>query len=235
MRILNVENFVTPIRRTNPLLLVVLLITASPTQADKVDDYVRSEMSQRRIPGLSLAVVKAGRVIRSKGYGLSDLELNVPATPDSVYQIESMTKQLTAAGIMLLGEDGKVSLDETVDKYLSDLPITWKDVTVRHLLTHTSGIKDFADLADTEAERAKDYTKAQIISLVSGAPLEFRPGEKWNYSNTGYFLLGMVMERVSGKAYGVFLQDRVFRPLGMSAPRLNDLNESVPNRAAGYV
>jgi len=149
----------TLIARTNPLLLVLLLITASPAQADKVDDYVRSEMSKRRIPGLSLAVVKAGRVIKAKGYGLSDMELNVPATPDSVYQIGSMTKQFTAAGIMLLVEDGKVSLDETIDKYLPDLPVSWKGVTVRHLLTHTSGIKDFADLADTEAERGKDYTK----------------------------------------------------------------------------
>ncbi len=222
-------------RRTNLLTLVLLLTAAVPAQADRVDDFIKSEMRLRHIPGLSLAVVRNGRVIKAKGYGLANVELKVPATPDSVYQIGSMTKQFTAAGIMLLVENGTVSLDEAIDKYLPDLPLAWRGVTVRHLLTHTSGIKDFADLADTETERAKDYTKAQIIALVSGAPLEFRPGEKWNYSNTGYFLLGMIIERVSGKPYEDFLRERIFQPLGMVDTRLNDLNEIVPSRAAGYV
>lgn len=223
------------IRRTNLLTLVLLLTAAIPARADRVDDFIKSEMRLRHIPGLSLAIVRNGRVIKASGYGLANIESNVPATPDSVYQIGSMTKQFTAAGIMLLVENGTVSLDEAIDKYLPDLPPTWRSATVRHLLTHTSGIKDFADLADTESERSKDYTKAQIIALVSGAPLEFRPGEKWNYSNTGYFLLGMIIERVSGKPYEDFLRERIFQPLGMVDTRLNDLNEIVPRRAAGYV
>jgi len=223
------------IRRITLPALALLLVAAIPVRADKVDDFIGAEMGSRHIPGLSLAAVRDGRVIKAKGYGLANVELKVPATPDSVYQIGSMTKQFTAAGIMLLVEEGKVSLDETIGNYLHDLPGAWRGVTVRHLLTHTSGIKDFADLADTETERSKDYTKAQIIALVSGAPLEFRPGQKWNYSNTGYFLLGMIIERVSGKTYGQFLHDRIFSPLGMSATRLNNVNDIVPDRAAGYV
>ncbi len=222
-------------RCTNLLTVVLLLIAAVPARADRVDDFIKSEMRLRHIPGLSLAVVRNGRVIKARGYGLANSESKAPATPDTVYQIASMTKQFTAAGIMLLVENGTVSLDEVIDKYLPDLPLTWRGVTVRHLLTHTSGIKDFADLADSETERSKDYTKAQIIALVSGAPLEFRPGEKWNYSNTGYFLLGMIIERVSGKPYEDFLRERILQPLGMADTRLNDLNEIVPRRAAGYV
>src|SRR6266498_1905527 len=228
------RSFVIPNCRTS-LLSLALLLTATSAHADRVDTYIRSEMSKRRIPGLSLAVVEGGRLRKAMGYGLADIELRVPATPDTVYQIGSMTKQFTAAGIMLLVEAGKISLGDTIHKYLPDLPVAWRGVTLRHLLTHTSGIKDFADLADTETERAKDYTKAQIIALVSGAPLEFRPGEKWNYSNTGYFLLGMIIERVSGKPYEDFLRERILRPLGMADTRLNDLNEIVPRRAAGYV
>ncbi len=228
------RSFVIPNCRTS-LLSLALLLTATSAHADRVDTYIRSEMSKRRIPGLSLAVVEGGRLRKARGYGLADIELRVPATPDTVYQIGSMTKQFTAAGIMLLLQAGKTSLGDTIHKYLPDLPVAWRGVTLRHLLTHTSGIKDFADLADTGGERGRDYTKAQVIALVSGAPLEFQPGEKWSYSNTGYFLLGMIIERVSGRPYGDFLRERIFHPLGMAATRLNDLNEIVPNRAAGYV
>jgi D-alanyl-D-alanine carboxypeptidase len=223
------------IRRNLLALVLLLLSVATPAQADKVDDFIKAEMSHRHIPGLSLAIVKDGTVIKAKGYGLSDIELKVPATPQSVYQIASSSKQFTAAAIMLLVEDGKVSLDETINKYLPDLPVTWRGATVRQLLTHTSGIKDYSELADAGDARSKDFTRSQIIALVSEAPLEFQLGEKWNYSNTGYFLLGMIIERVSGQAFGEFMHNRIFRPLGMGVTRMNDLNEIVSNRAAGYV
>src|SRR5579859_4459727 len=126
------------------ILLFSLFIAAIGTaRADQIDDYIKRQMPRLHIPGLSLAVVQDGKVIKTKGYGLANMELNVPATPTTIYQIQSMTKQFTATGIMMLVEEGKVGLDDRIGKYLDGTPDTWKEITVRHLLTHTSGIKDF--------------------------------------------------------------------------------------------
>jgi CubicO group peptidase (beta-lactamase class C family) len=203
-------------------------------QADQVNDYVKAQMQKRQIPGLSLAVVRDGKLVLARGYGLADVERNVHATPDTVYEIGSMTKSFTATAIMMLVEEGKIGLDEKINHYLPDLPATWKDVTIRHLLTHTSGIKSYSDMPEFPKLMRSDTTEAEIIRLVSGEPLEFSPGAKWAYGNTGFFLLGMILEKVSGKPYGEFLEERIFRPLGMTATRVNDLGAIIPNRASGY-
>jgi D-alanyl-D-alanine carboxypeptidase len=200
----------------------------------KVDAYVKAQMEKMRIPGLSLAVLREGKVVLSKGYGFANLEHSVPATPDTVYELGSITKQFTASAVMLLVEEGKLGLDDPISKHLSDLPASWSEVTVRHLLTHTSGIKSYTGLPSFQENGRKDYTHQELIKLVADLPIEFQPGEKWAYNNTGYFLLGMLIEKVTAKSYGDYLQERIFGPLQMTSTRVNDLRAVIKNRATGY-
>src|SRR5262245_56162594 len=127
-------------RRTYVLSLTLLLIVAFSTSADKVDDYVKAEMQRQHVPGVSLVVIKDGKILKAQGYGLANVELNVPATPETVYKIGSVSKQFIASGIMLLVKEGKISLNDNVSKYLDGTPDSWKAITISHLLTHTSGI-----------------------------------------------------------------------------------------------
>lgn len=202
--------------------------------AEGVDAFVPRLMARRHIPGVSVAVVKDGKVALAKGYGLASVELGVPATADTVYQLASVTKTFTATAIMMLAREGKLSLDDRITERLPDLPKAWHDVTVRHLLSHTSGIKSYTSVKDFHKSTRKDFAQREILDLVAKEPLEFKPGEKWNYCNTGYFLLGMLIEKVSGKPYGQFMAERIFKPLGMTRTRANDLRDIVPNRAQGY-
>ena len=207
-------------------------------QDDKVDEYIEAEMRKQHIPGLSLAVVHGGKVVKSKGYGLANMELNVRATPGTVYQLQSITKSFVACGIMLLVEDGKVRLDDKITNYLSGLPQAWSSVTVRHMLTHTSGIPSFVQDQGSGAAivafAQKTDSSEQIIRWAAARPLKFAPGEGRKYSSTGYHLLGMIIEKVSGKPWGHFLHDRIFSPLGMTSTRVFSQFDIIPNRASGY-
>ena len=165
-----------------------------------VDAIVQRLMAKRHIPGVSVAVVKDGKVVLAKGYGLASVELGVPATADTVYQLASVTKTFTATAIMMLAREGKLSLDDRITERLPDLPKAWHDVTVRHLLSHTSGIKSYTSVKDFHKSTRKDFARREILDLVAKEPLEFKPGEKWNYTNTGYFLLGMLIEKVVRQA-----------------------------------
>ena len=211
--------------------LVLLLALSVAAQADKVDDYVKAQMEKQHIPGVSLLVIKDDKIIKSQGYGLANVELNVPATADTVYKIGSVSKQFIATGIMLLVQDGKISLDDPVAKFLEGTPDTWKPVTVRHLLTHTSGIVREAPGFDP----LKIQSDADVIKTAYPLPLRFTPGEKYEYCNVGYFTLAEIISKVSGKPWGDFLKERVFEPLGMNSTRTTNMTELVPNRANGYV
>ncbi|WP_240907016.1 serine hydrolase domain-containing protein [Paludisphaera rhizosphaerae] len=206
----------------------------SVSVVESVDAYMREAMAKRHVPGASVAVVKDGKVLLSKGYGLANVELGVPATDQTVYQLASVTKTFTATAVMLLVGDGKLKLDDKISDRLKDLPAAWKDVTVRQLLTHTSGIKSYTSVKDFDKMTRKDFAPREILDLVAKEPLEFPSGEKWQYSNTGYFLLGMIVEQASGKPFGEFLAERIFRPLGMTKTRVNDLRAVIPGRAQGY-
>lgn len=209
------------------------MISAS-VRADPIDDIARAALEKSKIPGMSVAVVKDGKVIKAAGYGFANLETKTPARADSVYQIGSVTKQFTATAVLMLHEEGKIGLDDPLSKYLPDVPETWKLVTIRQLLTHTSGIKSYTNVKDFEKTLRKDFTPKELLATVEKEPLEFAPGTKWDYSNTGYFLLGLVIEKASGKPYAAFMTERIFQPLGMTATRINDLRAVVPNRATGY-
>ncbi len=206
---------------TNPII----------AQGDKVDEYVRSELVKRKIPGLSLAVVRNGEVIKACGYGLANVELNSPATAETIYQSGSVGKQFTATLVMMLVEDGKIKLDVPISIYFQDAPATWKGITVRRLLTHTSGISN--KLYD-QINMRQDYTEAELYQKTASLPLDFAPGEKWNYSNPGYLLLGILVRKVTGEFYGDLLKKRIFDPLGMATARIINEADIIMNRAAGY-
>jgi CubicO group peptidase (beta-lactamase class C family) len=215
------------------LLVASIFLSQVFASADEVDDHVQAEMKKQHIPGLSLAVVKNGALEKASAYGLANVELNVPVRTDTIFQIQSITKTFTASAIMLLVEEGKISVDDKITGHLSNLPESWKDVTVRHLLTHTSGIKDFINEPIMDLRR--DIQPEDVIDALREKPLNFQPGEKYAYSNTGYHLLAMIIRKVTGKYWGEFLKERIFAPLGMNDTRVISHSEIITNRASGYL
>lgn len=218
------------LRRQSVFVLIFMFAATVAVRADKVDDFVRSAMQKQHVPGVAVAVVRDGKVIKAAGYGMANLELNVAATPDTVFKIGSVSKQFLATGIMLLVQDGKLNLDDPISKFLEGTPDTWKDITVRHLLTHTSGIVREAPGFDP----LKIQSDADVIKTAYGVPLVFKTGDKWQYCNVGYFSLAEIIHKVSGKPWGDFLTERVFAPLGMSSTRTTTMTDLVQNRANGY-
>ncbi len=189
-----------------------LLVLAAPCwgQADRVDAFAREQMQTWHIPGVSIGVVRDGKVLLAKGYGFANIELGARATADTVYEILSITKQFTAAAILVLVEEGKTGLDDTVAKYLPDSPTSWKDVTVRHLLTHSSGIMDFTDIPPFFEQLRLDATPDELLKAVKKRPLQFSPGTQWRYSNSNYYLLGQIIEKLSGVTERIAsIKDRV--------------------------
>lgn len=215
-------------------LLILAALSVCAQAADlsaQVDEFVAAEMKSQQIPGVSLAIVKDGKPVLVKGYGLANVEHNVAVKPQTVFQSGSVGKQFTAMAVMMLVEEGKISLDDPLAKYFEGAPESWQKIKVRNLLTHTSGLPDYTDeMVDFQ----KNYSEADLVEYAKKLPLQFEPGEKWKYSNTGYVLLGVIIHKASGQFYGDFLHDRVFVPLGMTTARIISERDIVPNRAAGY-
>lgn len=212
--------------------MLQLLLLLSPLVGNPVDEYVRAVMEKTRIPGVSIAIVEEGKPVRTQGYGLANVELNVPATADTVYQSGSLGKQFTAAGILLLAEDGKLSLDDRLSKHFPAGPAAWHRITIRHLLTHTSGLKDYEGSEDLDMHR--DYTEEELLKVMMRLPVQFEPGTQWSYSNSGYLVLGLLTSKLAGKHWGEFQKERLFAPLGMATTRVISEKDIVKNRAAGY-
>ena len=175
-------------------------------------------------------MVRDGEIVKAQGYGLANVEHQVPVTPETVFQSGSMGKQFTATAVMMLAEEGKLALDDPVSKYLTDAPATWRDITVRHLLSHTAGLGDYP----ASVNFRRDYDEDKQLELIYGSKLLFVPGEGWQYSNLGYITLGIVLHRATGQFYGDILAERVFRPLKMSSRRVISEADIVPHRANGY-
>jgi CubicO group peptidase (beta-lactamase class C family) len=214
-------------------LCLILCVLPALLRADDVDDYVRSRMQKLKIPGLSLAVVRDGKIVKAEGYGMANLELQVPATPHSVYEIGSLSKQFTATVVMMLVEEGKLTLEGTISSFLPGLPPGWREVTLRQLLTHTSGIPDFETVIGYDSYR-NIYTDESLLKTVRDSAMDFPPGERWSYSNTGYLMLAMLLEKVLGRPYPDIIRERIFQPLGMAESRDTDPRTVIPHRAAGY-
>lgn len=191
-------------------------------------------MAALHIPGVSVAVVRRGEIILARGYGHANLELQTLARDTTAYAIYSVTKTFTAVATMMLVEEGKADLDDRISKHVPGLPAAWGAVTIRHILTHTSGLPNWRDHASKLRDVASDYTKPEVLELIAHLPLLSAPGERWNYVETGFFLLGMMIERVSGMPYDEFLENRIFVPLRMNDTRLDSRVDLVPERADGY-
>jgi CubicO group peptidase (beta-lactamase class C family) len=218
-------------RRNYITTLALLLLLSFVTRADKVDDFVKAAMQRQHVPGVSIVVIKDQKIVKSEGYGLANVELNVPATADTVYKIGSVSKQFIASGIMLLVKEGRINLEDNVSKYLEGTPDSWKTITIRHLLTHTSGIVREAPGFDP----FKVQNDVDVIKTAYALPLRFSPGEKWEYCNVGYFTLAEIIHKVTGQPWGDFLRDRLFAPLEMKSTRTTTITDLVANRANGYV
>ena len=204
----------------------------------KVDSYVRAEMLKERIPGLALGVYRDGKLLRAEGFGMADLEWGAPVKADTIFQSGSVGKQFAATAVMMLVEEGKIGLDDPVQKYFTDAPDTWKDIKIRNLLSHTSGLSEYENGARTKPDGPfylrLDMTEAELYKRITAMPLDFKPGEDWAYRNTNYVLLGILIHKVTGQFYGDYLQERIFAPLGMTSTRIISDTDIIPHRASGY-
>jgi CubicO group peptidase (beta-lactamase class C family) len=211
-------------------ILFATNLSAADEAADPVSVFVRAEMQKQHIPGLTLLVSKNGKPVRTEGYGVSNLELNVPAKPETIFQSGSVGKQFTATAVMMLVEAGKVGLEDPLTQYFPEAPASWRQVTVRQLLSHTAGFTDYPK----DFDERKDYTEEELLKIVESIPLAYPPGTGWSYSNLGYLTLGILIHKVTGEFYGDFLQRKIFRPLEMSTTRIISEADIIPNRSAGY-
>ena len=215
-----------------PFLAVVLTsVSVLDARADPVDDFIRAELKSQNIPGLSLAVVRNGEVVKAVGYGVSNIALRTPATAETVYKIASVSKQFIATGIMLLVQDGQLRIDDPISRYLDGTPPAWSGITLRHLLTHTSGLVREAPGSNP----SRPQNDADVIRSAYSLPLRFAPGTKWEYGNLGYYALAEVIRKVAGRPWAEFLRDRVFVPCGMNTTHPTNTRVPLPTRAVGYV
>lgn len=224
---------VTPTSTTLP--------TASPgssptTQTQlpvKIDEFMTGLVEHDRFSG-ALLVAQGGKVLLSKGYGMANRELGMPNTPQTKFRVGSITKQFTALAILHLEQQGKLNVQDPICRYIPDCPKAWQPITIHHLLTHTSGIPNFTEFAGYQEFKKQLTSPVEIINLFRDQPLDFVPGEGWNYSNSGYIVLGYIIERVSGRSYAVFLQHNIFEPLRMVDTGYDDNRATITQRAIGY-
>lgn len=214
------------------LLVTALLLQSALVRADQVDDYVREQMAKKRIAGVVVKVIQDGHEVKSAAYGLANLEWSIPVTTNSVFEIGSITKQFTASCILMLQQEKKLSIDDPISKYLADTPAAWSNVTIRHLLSHTSGIKSYTGLDGFAL--TKHLKQHEFIEAIGKQRMEFQPGESWKYSNTGFNLLGFIVENVSGKPYWTFLHERILAPLQMTSTTDRYPGQIITNRVSGY-
>ncbi|MGA2362881.1 MAG: serine hydrolase [Candidatus Aminicenantales bacterium] len=197
-------------------------------------DAVMSEIYKPGEPGAAVIVRKDGKTIFRKGYGLADLELGVAVEPDMIFRLGSITKQFTVFSILMLAEQGKLGLQDEITKFLPDYPTQGRRITVEHLLTHTSGIQSYTDMPEWLPLWRKDFTVKELVDFFKDKPMKFEPGERWVYNNSGYILLGAIIEKVSGQTYEEFIDSHIFKPLGMKHSYYGNTERVIPRRVPGY-
>jgi D-alanyl-D-alanine carboxypeptidase len=185
-------------------------------------------------PGAAAIVVRHGEVLLRAGYGMGDMELGVAMRPEHVFRIGSLTKQFTGVAILLLAQEGRLTLDDPLTRFLPDYPTGGRTVTLRHLLGHTSGIRSYTSMREWAPTRRTDLSVAELVAMFRDEPFDFEPGERWLYNNSGYVLLGAIIEQVSGMSYADFVEQRIFAPLGMTSSFYGDVDRILPNRLPGY-
>jgi CubicO group peptidase (beta-lactamase class C family) len=201
--------------------------------SDRIDAFLQAERERCPIPGLSLGIVWNGELLQTREDGFANIETETPVSGDSVYQIGSITKQFTASALLLLAYDSGIDLDGSVLDLLPDAPASWKPITLRHLLTHTSGLPEVTELKRFDYQTR--YSQETMLDLLRSYPADFAPGERWKYSNTGYVLIGWIIERISGMSFHDFLSSRLWQPLGMRETRVIRNGDVVRGRVSGYL
>lgn len=196
----------------------------------QLDAFVEREMREEKVPGVAIAVLRKGEIVVAKGYGSADVENDVPVTTQTIFQSGSVGKMFTAAAVMTQIEKGRMGLEDPVSKYLPDAPASWRTMTIHHLLTHTSGVANYG----RDFDYRRDYSDDELVKVAYGLPLDFAPGARWNYSNTGYALLGILVKKATGKSYLEVLDTEIFKPLGMKTARGISDGDIVRHRASGY-
>jgi CubicO group peptidase (beta-lactamase class C family) len=230
-----------------PHLVLLSLVAAASAQAQtlqsdryareraRIDSLVADEVAVTPIAGVSIAVIKGRDTVALRGYGLADVENEVPVSVDHIFRIGSITKQFTSAAIMQLVEKGRLSLDDTLGAMLANTPAAWRKVTLSQLLNHTSGIPSYTDIGPRWARRMReDMLPDSIVGLVVSDSLNFPIGSRWRYNNTGYVLLGMILEKVTGKQYATLLEEQFSKPLGLTSTSYCLTGPIIKKRASGY-
>jgi uncharacterized protein (TIGR03435 family) len=207
-------------------------------QVSNIDRFVSEEMAAEKVPGLAVGIYNRGKILLAKGYGTSNVELNVPVKPETVFQSGSVGKQFVSAAVMMLVEEGKVGLDDSIVKYFTNAPPRWKPILVKNLLSHTSGLAEY-ESGERAGPRGPfylrlDFTEEELVEKVETLPIDFAPGEQWAYRNTNYLLLGILIHKVTGEPYADYLQEKIFKPWYMTSTRLISEKDIIPNRASGY-
>ncbi len=197
-------------------------------------DALLNEQYKPDAPGAVVLVAKSGKTVYRKAFGMANLEHNVKMAPDHVFEIGSITKQFTAVSILMLEEEGKLSLEDPITKFIENYPMHGHTITIHHLLVHTSGIKSYTSLESWRKLWRKDMNPMEMIDLFKNEPMDFAPGEKWSYNNSAYFMLGYIIEKASGMPYPEFLEKRIFSPLGMKNSYYGSMSAIIKNRAQGY-
>ncbi|WEN14368.1 serine hydrolase [Rhodanobacter sp. AS-Z3] len=221
-----------------PVLAQAAPAELSPTQATSIDRYVNAEMARERIPGAEVGVYIDGHAVLVKGYGLANVEWHAPVTSTTLMQSGSVGKQFAATAVMMLVEQGKVNLDDSITQYFTDAPASWQPIKLKNLLSHTSGLSEY----ETEErmkpgglfDMRKDFTEDELVKKIETLPIEFKPGDDWAYRNTNYALLGVLIHKVTGQNYRDYMHDHIFAPLGMVSTRGISDRDVIPGRAAGY-
>ncbi|WP_271782822.1 serine hydrolase [Aquimarina algiphila] len=222
--------------KINSFLLVLIFIISRPSFSQNLEEKFDKLLIERYKPngsGASILVAKKGKVIYHKAFGLSNIELNVPMKTDNVFEIGSITKQFTAVAILMLVEQGKLNVKDEITKFIPDYPTHGKKITLHHLLNHTSGIKSYTEMNLSEI-KSKDMTPTELINYFKNEPMDFDPGQQWKYNNSGYIILGHIIEKVSSQTYEDFIEQHIFKKLKMGNSRYGHKNEIIMNRAAGY-
>jgi CubicO group peptidase (beta-lactamase class C family) len=225
-----------PVNNLVRILLISILFNVNAEAGQlvsRVDRYMNAEVSAGRFSGAVL-IARDGRVILSKGYGMASLELNVHNTPQMKFRLGSLSKQFTAMAVMILQERGRLKVQDAVCAYVPECPEAWREVTIHQLLTHTSGIPDLLSFPDFQQTMALPSTVEKTVARFKHKPLDFKPGEKFKYSNSGYVLLGHIIERASGQSYEAFLKANIFEPLKMASSGSDHNDLLITNRASGY-
>jgi len=216
------------------VVLALLAVGCLAQDVARMEQVVQSYVANQSFMG-SVLVARGSQVLLSKGYGSANLEWNIPNSPTTKFRLGSITKQFTAASILLLEERGKLSINDPVKKYLPDAPAAWDKITIFNLLTHTSGIPNFTSFPEYKKLEPFAATPSEVVAHFRDKPLDFAPGEKWKYSNSGYLLLGYLMEKITGGSYEKFVTENIFTPLGMKDSGYDSNSAVIAHRASGYV